>query len=192
MGVFLYFLAGLLPDPEGPWSPTAAHAWPWATASLTEAVIAAVLCSAQSSMRLPKSFVGTMNGLGYARIAVFVLMIATLSVREYNMSNKPKSTPEERQSLLENGNGTSGSYASIEAAPVSDKAKRTQVSGMGWFDYFAGFRILFPYLWYEHITYWKMKRKTNTSLKGPRTLVFTKLLWLCACSSWHASALSTS
>ena len=30
-------------------------------------------------------------------------------------------------------------------------ARRTQVSGTGWLEYIAGFRTLFPYLWYCHL-----------------------------------------
>ncbi|KAM6516990.1 hypothetical protein FSOLCH5_007941 [Fusarium solani] len=73
-------------------------------------------------------------------------MMGSLALREYKLRPpQPKSAPEERQSLLENGNGSSSNYGSVPAAPTP--AKRTQVSGTGWLDYFAGFRVLFPYLW---------------------------------------------
>lgn len=60
----------------------------------------------------------------------------------------PKSLPEERQSLLENGHRSSENYGSVPQAK-GDK-RRTQVAGTGWLEYFAGFRVLFPYLWYHN------------------------------------------
>ncbi|KAK7423018.1 hypothetical protein QQX98_001308 [Neonectria punicea] len=149
VGVLLYFLAGLLPDPEGPWSPSAAHCCAWVTGALVEVVIAAVFSSVESSLRVSKGFTSTLIVLGSSRIAILMLMVATLILEEYeSRSSQPKSVPEERQSLLENGNGSSG-YSSVQTrAPAApDPASRTQVSGTGWLDYFAGFRVLFPYLW---------------------------------------------
>ncbi|KAK7419930.1 hypothetical protein QQZ08_010633 [Neonectria magnoliae] len=149
VGVLLYFLAGLLPDPEGPWSPSAAHCCAWVTGALVEIVIAAVFFSVEPSLRVSKGFPSILIVLGSSRIAILMLMIATLILREYkSRSSEPKSVPEERQSLLENGNGSSG-YSSVQtrAPAVPDPTRRTQVSGTGWLDYFAGFRVLFPYLW---------------------------------------------
>lgn len=146
VGVLLYFLAGLLPDPEGPWSPETAHCLAWAVATLVEIVIAAVLFTAQSDLRVSHGLVERLHALSLCRIAVLVLMILALITREYKLRpSQPKSAPEERQSLLENGNGSAPSYGSVPAAPA--QPRRTQVSGTGWLDYFAGFRVLFPYLW---------------------------------------------
>ncbi|KAM5385723.1 hypothetical protein ACJZ2D_000922 [Fusarium nematophilum] len=150
VGVLLYFLAGLLPDPEGPWSPGAAHCIAWVAGALTEAVVAAVLRSVQPSLRVTRGFVDILNVLGLFRIVILVLMIGTLLLREFKLRpSQPKSIPEERQSLLENGNGSSRNYGGVPAhmQAVPDSPRRTQVSGTGWLDYFAGFRILFPYLW---------------------------------------------
>ncbi|KAM0350726.1 hypothetical protein ACHAPU_003221 [Fusarium lateritium] len=74
-------------------------------------------------------------------------MIGIFGFKEYKLKSlEPKSLPEERQSLLENGNGATESYGSV-APTAPEPARRTQVSGTGWLDYFAGFRVLFPYLW---------------------------------------------
>ncbi|KAG8405067.1 hypothetical protein J3459_022274 [Metarhizium acridum] len=40
VAVLLYFLAGMLPDPQGPWNPTAAHCSAWITGALMEVVVA--------------------------------------------------------------------------------------------------------------------------------------------------------
>ncbi|KAI8665546.1 hypothetical protein LRP88_03952 [Fusarium phalaenopsidis] len=146
VGVLLYFFAGLLPDPEGPWSPSSAHCYAWLAGALLETVIAGIFYSEKSLLRSSSTFLDILIILGLSRIAVFVLMMGSLVLREYKLRPpQPKSAPEERQSLLENGNGSSSNYGSVPAAP--NPAKRTQVSGTGWLDYFAGFRVLFPYLW---------------------------------------------
>ncbi|KAH7322586.1 putative transport protein [Stachybotrys elegans] len=147
VGVLLYFLAGLLPDPEGPWTPGSAHCFAWVTAVLVEALIAAIFPHVQPRLRVSDNLLEILDGLGYARIAILVLMVAIFLSAEFRLRpSTPKSDPEERQSLLQNGNGSTASYgANGHAAPPA--ARRTQVSGTGWLDYFAGFRVLFPYLW---------------------------------------------
>ncbi|KAF7557361.1 hypothetical protein G7Z17_g709 [Cylindrodendrum hubeiense] len=148
VGVLLFFLAGLLPDPEGLWSPDAAHCCAWVTGALAEIVIAAVFYSVKPSMQVSEGFVDTLIALGLSRIAIFVLMAAALITRESKLRpTKPEAAPEERQSLLESGNGSSNDYGSVPAHKPVDQARRTQVSGTGWLDYFAGFRVLVPYLW---------------------------------------------
>jgi ABC-type multidrug transport system fused ATPase/permease subunit len=73
-------------------------------------------------------------------------MIGSFTLREYKLKAlEPKSLPEERQGLLENGNGNTEGYGSVQ--PPAAEPRRTQVSGTGWLDYFAGFKVLFPYLW---------------------------------------------
>lgn len=114
-----------------------------------ETVIAAFFVSAQPSLRVTKGFIEALGALGLARIVVLLLMISALGLQEYKLKpTTPKSNPEERQSLLENGDGSSGNYGSVPAA-APGSARRTQVSGTGWLEYFAGFKVLFPYLWYE-------------------------------------------
>ncbi|RSL55240.1 hypothetical protein CEP54_009498 [Fusarium duplospermum] len=145
-GVLLYFFAGLLPDPEGPWSPSSAHGYAWLAGALLEFVIAGIFSSEKTLLRSSSTFLDILIILGLSRIAVFILMMGSLILRDYKLRPpQPKSAPEERQSLLENGNGSSSNYGSVPATPAP--AKRTQVSGTGWLDYFAGFRVLFPYLW---------------------------------------------
>ncbi|KAH6954357.1 hypothetical protein DER45DRAFT_540496 [Fusarium avenaceum] len=147
VGVLLYFVAGLLPDPEGPWNPNGSHLSAWCVGALAEIVIAAVFSSAEPRLRVSPGFVDTINILGSARVFVLALMIGAFGLREYKLKSlEPKSVPEERQSLLENGNGAAESYGSVPPT-TPEPARRTQVSGTGWLDYFAGFRVLFPYLW---------------------------------------------
>jgi ATP-binding cassette, subfamily B, vacuolar membrane transporter HMT1/ACLQ len=168
VGVLLYFLAGLLPDPEGPWSPVAANGHAWVAGVLLEAVIAAVLETQQPAIGLSRDVVDTLFGLGLARIVVLLVMIGLMAIRQYKLrSFQSPSAPEERQSLLGNGTGNGTGHGPVAdyggahgpghahghgnghgpaIKPVS--GKRPGVQGTGWLDYFAGFHVLFPYLWY--------------------------------------------
>lgn len=155
VGVLLYFLAGLLPDPEGPWSPVAANGHAWVTGVLLEAVIAAVLKTQQPAIGLSRDVVDILLSLALARLVVLVVMIGLMALRQYKLRpSESQSAPEERQSLLGNGQGPVADYGGAHGgahphmpAIKSASGKPPGVQGTGWLDYFAGFRVLFPYLW---------------------------------------------
>ncbi|KAI0469645.1 P-loop containing nucleoside triphosphate hydrolase protein, partial [Xylariaceae sp. FL0804] len=123
IGVLLYFLAGLLPDPDGPWSPTVSHCHAWAIGVCIEAVIAALFKAEQRVIPLPPAILDALFSLGLARIVVLGLMIATLAHRQYAMRR------------------------SREGSSMEHHRKPRDPQRSGWFDYIAGFRVLFPYLW---------------------------------------------
>ena len=139
VAALLYFVAGLLPDPDGPWTPTISHCHAWVTAVAIEAVIATLFITERRFIDVPSNLLDALFGLGMARIIVFVAMIALLTWRQYAIrSSLASSTAGERQGLLENGNGRS---------PAGPPGKRRDAQDSGWLDYIAGFRVLFPYLW---------------------------------------------
>ncbi|TVY82207.1 ABC transporter aclQ [Lachnellula suecica] len=143
-GVLLYFLAGLLPDPDGPWTPTTAHCFSWVAGVFLEVVIASIFMSQQYQIHVPLGLLDSLFGLSLARVVVLGIMIALLICREYGLKGPKQGSASERQSLLENGNGTNG-YGSDNSKQKTKKPRDAQSAG--WFDYFAGFRVLFPYLW---------------------------------------------
>lgn len=143
-GVLLYFLAGLLPDPDGPWTPTVSHLISWVVGVLVEVVIASVFISQQHQIHVPVGLLDTLLGLSLGRIVVLGIMSALLIVRDYELRAPKQGTESERQSLLENGHGANG-YGSDNSKQKPKKPRDAQSAG--WFDYFAGFRVLFPYLW---------------------------------------------
>lgn len=142
-GVLLYFLAGLLPDPDGPWTPTTPHCIAWVVGVLLEVVIASVFMSQQHRIHVPSRLLDSLFGLSLARVAILGIMIVLLICRDYEWKHLGGSESE-RQSLLENGNGTNA-YGTSNSK--SNKKKARDAQSAGWFDYFAGFRVLFPYLW---------------------------------------------
>ncbi|KAJ8126955.1 hypothetical protein O1611_g6682 [Lasiodiplodia mahajangana] len=150
IAVLLYFLAGLLPDPDGPWTPTASHAFAWGVGILVEAVIAAVFASQQEVIDAPASLLDSLFGLAMARIFLLLVMVSLVVYREYKLNKAEVGTASERRPLLENGNGngaTNGYGGTSSSAPKSEAKKSRDPSKSNWFDYFAGTRVLFPYLW---------------------------------------------
>ncbi|KAK3343557.1 ABC transporter [Lasiosphaeria hispida] len=139
VGVLLFFLAGLLPNPDGPWSPTVSHCHSWIASALLEAVVAALFVAERRYIEVPAGTLNTLVALGLARILTLGVMIALIVRRHYALRSPQSASPDgERQGLLENGqNG--------QAAPRGGKPRDAQDSG--WLDYVAGFRVLFPYLW---------------------------------------------
>src|SRR4051794_16032669 len=82
-GVLLYFLAGLLPDPDGPWTPTAPHCFSWIVGALLEAVIAAVFMTQQHEIHVPLGLLDSFFGLSLARIVVLGIMGVLLICRDW-------------------------------------------------------------------------------------------------------------
>lgn len=140
VGLLLFFLAGLLPNPDGPWSPTASNCHAWIAGAMLEGVIISLFGTQQRYIKVGPKLRDTLISLGIARIATLVVMIALVVRRHYALrSSRLSSTSGERQGLLENGNG--------HAAPGAKDRKPRDPQSSGWLDYIAGFRVLFPYLW---------------------------------------------
>lgn len=144
IGVILYFLAGLLPDPDGPWTPTISHCFAWVVGVFLEVVIASVLMSQQSQICVSIGLLNSLLVLSLARIVLLGIMASLLIYSEYGLKGPKQGSESEGQSLLENGNGSNG-YGSDSSKQKPKKLRDAQSAG--WFDYFAGFRVLFPYLW---------------------------------------------
>ncbi|RYC63395.1 hypothetical protein CHU98_g2823 [Xylaria longipes] len=147
IAVLLYFLAGLLPDPDGPWTPTVSHAFAWAVGILVEAVIAAVFASQHRVINAPLELLNPLFGLAMARIALFLAMISLVVRRESKLREAQPGTTSERRPLLENGDGPTNGYGgTITSAAKPTTPRSRDPSKSNWFDYFAGTRVLFPYL----------------------------------------------
>lgn len=147
LGVLLYFLGGLLPDPDGPWTPTAAHAIAWVAGIILEAVIAAVLFSQQDRIHVASGLLDNLFALSVARLVLLLFMVVVLVLRQRALKQpKHASSSSEHQSLLENGEPANG-YGSTPGNGPKAPPKKPDAQKSGWLDYIAGFRVLFPYLW---------------------------------------------
>lgn len=110
----------------------------------------AVIPHLRQPLRVSSQFLTTLSALGLARVALLVLMVVIFALGNVQWTTKtPESEPEERESLLRNGNAAAQDYQGTRPKVdiSSGSSQRTQVSGTGWLDYLAGFKILFPYLW---------------------------------------------
>lgn len=145
----MYFLAGLLPDPDGPWTPTASHHFVWIVGMLIEVFTASMFIFQQQQIDMPRGLLESLFGLSSARIVILAIMITLLFCREYKFGvpKHASGSESERQSLLENGNHASPIDNGSDGYKSKPKRLRDAQSA-GWFDYFAGFRVLFPYLWW--------------------------------------------
>lgn len=115
---------------------------------LVEAVIAAVFLSQHQVIDAPLGLLDSLFGLALARIVLFLIMISLVLRREYELRKAELGTAAERRPLLENGDGPVNGYGgTVSPAAKSDAKKTRDPSKSNWFDYFAGTRVLFPYLW---------------------------------------------
>lgn len=127
---------------------------------LLEAVIAVIFITQKRAIGISNHVLETLSGLGLGRIVALGIMITLLVIRDKKLrSSELEPTPEEQQSLLGNGQGPTPEYGAVPAHGHAHGAhaphpaikpatgKPPGVQGTGWLDYFAGFRILFPYLW---------------------------------------------
>lgn len=143
--------------------PGSAHCFAWVIGTLFEIVTVAILSSVQPSIRVSAEFIFILNVLALVRVVTLIIMITIMCLGKYlSRRSESKASAEERQSLLQ-GNGASASYGGTQAPALAvPPVRRTQVSGTGWLDYFAGFRVLFPYLWCV-TQLWKLELKVDTS-----------------------------
>lgn len=115
-----------------------------------ETVIAAVLLSQQYSIRTTAWVLDSLASLALVRVLVFLLMAALLVRRQFELKAAREGISSENQSLLESGDEPANGHVSYGGTPVSaakSGKKSRDAQSSGWFDYFAGFKILFPYLW---------------------------------------------
>ncbi|EMR71362.1 putative heavy metal tolerance protein [Eutypa lata UCREL1] len=131
-GVLLYFLAGLLPDPDGPWSPTVPHGYAWVVGLMVDVVINSVLFSEHELIPLPDSLIDALFSLGISRVVVLGLMGALLVRRQRLLRPERGSLPEGR-SLLENGDGPANGYGGTNGHAAMGPAKMGRnAQSSGW------------------------------------------------------------
>ncbi len=114
---------------------------------MVEAVIAAVFMSQHQFIDAQLGLLDSLFGLAMARIALFLVMISLVLRREHELRKAEPGTSSERRPLLENGDGPTNGYGGTSHAAKPEIKKKRDPSKSNWFDYFAGTRVLFPYLW---------------------------------------------
>lgn len=124
----MFLVAGLLPDPDEPFSPSLSHAHAWILAAVTEALQIAMFCFQFGKDPVNSGMESVQLGLLMLRMGFFVAMAAIYLQPMYAWSHIKLG---ETDPLL----------GEIAAKPVRDAQHG------GWLDYVVGFSTLFPYLW---------------------------------------------
>ena len=144
----MYYLAGTLPDPDRPYMPTRSNSYTWACSIAYELSLLATIIRFKSALRASewiKNFQITLGGL---RLLILSLMLAYYAEAHCQASKRQKSDVPGSERFAINRQGRSADYGALETGDNWDihlSAKDNQSSG--WFDYFIGFRVLFPYIW---------------------------------------------
>ncbi|EFR00290.1 heavy metal tolerance protein [Nannizzia gypsea CBS 118893] len=128
IAVVMFLVAGLLPDPDEPFSPSLSHAHAWILAAVTEALQIAMFCFQFGKDPINSGMESIQLGLLMLRMGFFVAMAAIYLQPMYAWSHIKLG---ETDPLL----------GEIAAKPVRDAQHG------GWLDYVVGFSTLFPFLW---------------------------------------------
>ena len=171
----LYFVAGLLPDPDGPFTPTTCNRWTWFLAAFFEVMLVGL--DRPSKIQIEH----TMH-LDYAAIALHVFRITLLisMCALHALSQRPKPTQlvtddayqpllgaeSEHQPSIRNGNPK-------KASATSRTSINQDAQAAGWVDYFVGFSLLFPYIWWAKPFELTQCRSANSeqAIKGQKATI---------------------
>ena len=146
IAVCLYFVAGLLPDPDVPFTPTRANFSTWIVAVIFESLTIGVLARTEA-VPCKSCDVEDYGQISAAlRLATLLVMIGTFLWTERTALYDVESDCAERQSLI--GHTGGDIYGATNGKkPLTKVVKAVDAQSTGWLDYFIGFRILFPYIW---------------------------------------------
>ena len=148
--MLLYFAAGLLPDPDGPFTPMLPNLHTWTAAIGFE--ISLLLASNLKSRFLDSdspTFVEVI--LFTCRLLKACLLIAMCGVFigwRRRMRKYVDGKDGDCEHLLANGHGVAPSYNGVPLPPSNKPAIKADAQTTGWLDYLYGFRALFPFIWY--------------------------------------------
>ncbi|KAB8274682.1 P-loop containing nucleoside triphosphate hydrolase protein [Aspergillus minisclerotigenes] len=128
IAVFMFLAAGLLPDPDVPFSPSLSHSHAWIAGIIMEALQLAMFWYQQSPVSVLSRVEYLQLGLVMVRLVLFVAMVALYFQPMYAWS---RIQLDETEPLL----------GEVDSKPVRDAQHG------GWLDYVVGFSTLFPFLW---------------------------------------------
>ncbi|CAD6577321.1 MAG: hypothetical protein ASARMPRED_008216 [Alectoria sarmentosa] len=143
IGVFLYFAAGTLADPDGPFVPTISNCYTWIFALFYELSLLALTMRFPSRLNVFGGLENAQMVLGVLRSLILCLMLAVYVNAQCQVSQDEESDFLRSEHLTINGHPRSVGYGTIEDnADVSFQPKPKDNQSSGWLDYFIGFRVL--------------------------------------------------
>ena len=146
--MLLYFAAGLLPDPDGHFTPIVPNFHTWIAAISFE--VAVLLISGLRPRFSDSNYLAIMEAVrfssGILKACILLVMCAVFVRCERRIHSSSKDRDYER--LLTNGHVTGPNYDSVNEPSLHKPSIKADAQTTGWLDYLYGFRALFPYIWY--------------------------------------------
>lgn len=149
IGVGLFFFAGLLPDPDEPYTPANWNTHTWMVCVGFETVILSIAFNGFQGSLSNSPLDISQIGLSILRIFVLVVMLTVFWLpHAFGIGNL--NTPEETEQLLgtgSNGRSDTGYGTSQNRLKGVTSVRLGDAQTTTWLDYVVGFRKLFPFLW---------------------------------------------
>ena len=148
--MFLIFAAGLLPDPDSSFHPSIPNFYTWVIALVFElSILAFRVANVASYLGEASSLEGAETALGTLRALLLVMMSVVFMSAGHRLHDMIESNSYERGSLISNRNPEPQQYGGTDGKAINKtNSVAADAQSSGWLDYFIGFRVLFPYIWY--------------------------------------------
>jgi hypothetical protein len=137
--ITVYFLAGLLPDPDGPFEPTLSHMSAWILSMVFELILLCVTGPLMGSLKTAFILLVCLRLTNLLAMCIGRLVIIWWVARDDDSAGAYESLLQAEQ----NGCNTYGTGIGKNLVTNSPEVRQRS----GWLDYFIGFRVLFPYIW---------------------------------------------
>lgn len=147
--MLLFFTAGLLPDPEGPFTPKLSNLFAWLSCMMLDVSALVVIHQSSHVREATSGSAESHAALVIARNVVLGSMACLFLLTRRHSLGDDEWESEESGPLLSSGNAASkDSYGAAKSgATATARERKGDAQSTGWVDYFIGFRVLFPYLW---------------------------------------------
>jgi hypothetical protein len=145
MAVGLFYLAGLFPDADEPYTATAVQCHMWLISTFYEVIIFIIFLRNSSLLQSVSSILDALQiALAISRILIFMSLLALYWATIRSRNRKNESLGEETESLLGEHVGYGTSNISSEG---NSNSRPGDAQTTTWLDYLLGFSKLFPFLW---------------------------------------------
>ncbi|KAF2789636.1 heavy metal tolerance protein [Melanomma pulvis-pyrius CBS 109.77] len=149
IGVALFYIAGLLPDPDEPYSVSEVNYYMWLISTMYEIAWLIYVLKVQPDKRVTgNAWQATHVALAAFRILILLCLIGLYLIAKQWRSSDGVADMGERESLLGNESTNGPTYVKAMTDSKANTFKRVgDAQTTTWLDYLLGFSKLFPFLW---------------------------------------------
>ncbi|KAI1120237.1 P-loop containing nucleoside triphosphate hydrolase protein [Nemania abortiva] len=150
LGVGAFFVAGLLPDADFPYTPATWHATVWVVCLAFETATLGLTMKSDTGLLLGS--IG-LNVAQYVLLVTRMVLLLSMAIAFWSpraLDTKVPSTPEETEPLLNSNGNTASEYRASSQKLLSGSTtvrRNGDAQTTDWVDYAVGFKKLFPFLW---------------------------------------------